>query len=457
MRYSMTCMEEPYQALVDHFFCDASREKAAYLLCGLSQTATDTRLLVREILPVPDADVLGSSATHMKIASRSFLRAIKKAHLSGASFVFAHSHPKSVPKHSPQDDREEQPLFRTAYVRIHQPAVHGSLVFSGPDRPIGRVWLQDGSVHPIDVVRIVGRRFKFLSQTHESLIDLGIFDRQIRAFGKDLQNLLGRLTIGVVGGGGTGSSVAEQLIRLGVGRLLIADPEKLDRSNVTRVYGSGVCDVGTAKTELIRQLAGRIGLGTKVETIGRSIALESAIRELRKCDVIFSCTDDQLGRSLLNRLSIYYCIPVLDLGVKIDSKDGIIKSAQGRVTTLLPGNACLFCRRRLNADNIRFESMSPEEAARLRKDGYAPELPDPDPAVVSLTTAVAAGAVSEFLHRLTGFRGEDGTSTETIYRFDANKIGGNHTPPDQDCFCSDHTKWARGDCRMFLDSTWPPE
>jgi len=457
MRYTITFLEQHYDLLTEHLFASVGHESAAYLLCGLSQTDTETRLLVREVLRVAADDILESSAVHMKIASRSFLRAIKRADLIGASFVFAHSHPAGVPEHSPQDDREERALFSTAHVRIRNAGIHGSLVFSAPDRPVGRVWLQDGSFSPIDVVRVVGKRFRFHYGTDEQHGNLAIFDRQVRAFGKDLQTLLKKLLIGVVGAGGTGSSASEQLIRLGAGHLLIADPQELEDSNITRVYGSGLGDVGIAKVGLVARLAERVGLQTHVDTLERAVTFESAIKEFRKCDVILACTDDQWGRSLLNRLSIYYCIPVFDLGVKIDSENGLLKSAQGRVTTLLPGYACLFCRKRLSPERIRLEAMSPEEAEHLRKDGYAPELPQPDPAVVPFTTATAAAAISELLHRLTGFRGDCDQSTEVILRFDENRIGRNQTPPEPQCFCSDRTKWARGDCRLFLDSAWPHE
>ena len=191
---------------------------------------------------------------------------------------------------------------------------------SFPDYPVGRVWLENGSFRPMDVVRIVGHRFRFMYTTSDTKVDLAIFDQQVRAFGKDLQSVLKRLIIGVVGAGGTGSSVAEQLIRLGAGHLLVADPQRLAASNVTRVYGSSVRDAGRPKVELIARLASSIGFGTQIETVDGAITFESVLKQFRKCDVIFGCTDDQWGRSLLNRLSIYYCIPVLDLGVRIDSK-----------------------------------------------------------------------------------------------------------------------------------------
>ena len=188
--------------------------------------------------------------------------------------------------------------------------------------------------------------------------------------------------------------------------------------------------------------------------------VQSVLKEFRDRDVIFSCTDDEWGRSLLSRLSIYYYIPVIDMGVKIDSKDGVVNSVQGRVTTLFPGSACLFCRGRVTAAGVRAEmlaAVSPDEAERLRKEGYAPELGGPAPAIIAFTTAVAAGAVSELLHMLTGFMGTERASTEVIYRFDDCRVGTNSTKSKPDCFCSQRDNWGKGDQPNFLGVTWRKE
>ena len=160
-------------------------------------------------------------------------------------------------------------------------------------------------------------------------------DRAVRAFGLDLQPLLQSLTVGVVGAGGTGSSVTEQLIRLGVGHLVVADGQTLERSNVSRVYGSETDDIGISKAVLMGRLARHLGFNTRIDLIKRPITYQFELKKLRDCDIIFGCTDDQWGRSLLSLFSIEYCIPVFDLGVKIDSKDGVIRSIPGRITTLI--------------------------------------------------------------------------------------------------------------------------
>jgi molybdopterin/thiamine biosynthesis adenylyltransferase len=290
--------------------------------------------------------------------------------------------------------------------------------------------------------------------------NLTIYDRQVRAFGKQLQAVLKRLTVGVVGAGGTGSSVVEQLVRLGVGSLVVADGQRLDASNVTRGYGSRLIDVGIPKAALAERLAFEIGLGTHVRPIERPVTFRSALEAFRECDVIFGSTDDQWGRSLLTRLSIYYYVPVLDMGVKIDSADGRVHSIQGRVTKLFPGSACLFCRNRISAAWVRAEAInavSPREGERLREEGYAPELAEPAPAVIPFTTAVAATALAEFLHMLTGFMGNERRSTEIILRFDSGDVRTNSTAGNPDCLCGDREKWGRGDRLTFLDSTWRPE
>jgi molybdopterin/thiamine biosynthesis adenylyltransferase len=263
-----------------------------------------------------------------------------------------------------------------------------------------------------------------------------------------------------VGNGGTGSATVEQLVRLGVGRIITADGQRFEKSNVNRVYGSSAHDGGAPKTEIVRRLADHIGLRTTMTVIDAPITFRSVLERFRECDLVFACTDDEWGRSLLTKFAIYYQIPVFDMGVKFDSDDGTINSVQGRVTTLLPGSACLYCRGRITPRRVQLESLqiiAPQEAEQLRREGYAPELGDPAPAVIPFTTTVAAGAVCELLHRLTGYMGSDRQSTEVIYRFDETAISRNARASDGECFCAQRKWWGRGDRTPFLGVTWRAE
>jgi hypothetical protein len=458
--YSLTFLDEDYARLRHRLESNPKVENGAYLLCRQSRTPLETRLLVHEVIPIEAAHVLEASAVHMKIASSSFRRAMKRADERKSAFVFVHSHPNGYEGHSPQDDREEAPLFRTAYARIHHDVVHASLVFTDKGVAAARVWLPDGSTQEIERVRIIGKRFRFWFSGRDEKPIPDFFDRQVRAFGKDMQRLLRRLTIGVVGFGGTGSVVLEQLTRLGVGHILVADGETFEASNANRVHGSRAIDQNLPKVKIAQRLVADIGLGTKLELIDRPVTYRSALSAFRTCDIVFGCTDDEWGRSLLTRMAVYYGIPVFDIGVKIDSELGHIRSIQGRVTTLLPGAACLFCRGRITAERVGFDSLretNPQAAEQRIREGYAPELGDPAPAVVPFTTTVAASAICELLHRLTGYMGEERDSSEILHLFDATTVRRNSRQPSSDCFCGSRENWMRGDTRPLLDTSWRAE
>jgi hypothetical protein len=460
MEYSLTLPEVLHSELVQHLFGRSGTEQAAYLLCRWAAAAQEVRLLVREIVPVVADEIQDVSTRHMRIQSRSFLRALKKAEETKQSFVFVHSHPSDVAGHSIQDDQEEIKLFRTAHIRAPTAPVHGSLIFSSAEKPVGRVWLPDGSLQKIAAIRVFGDKLRFFRQGEVITPDLSLFDRHVRAFGKQLQSILSGLRVGVIGAGGTGSAVCEQLSRMGVGEILIADGQSLDPTNVTRVYGSTAADCGRMKVDIQADHIRRIGFGTTVRTFAKDITYRSVAEHFKLCDIIFACTDDEWGRAIINRLAVYYQVPVFDMGVKIDSQNTAIRSVNGRVTTLMAGLPCLFCRGRITTDHVRSESMAavnPIEAEQLRREGYAPELQEPAPAVIPFTTAIAASAVTEFLHRLSGFMGSDRKSNEVLHLFDQTRIRTNAGRAEEECFCQNPWYFGRGDVEPLLDSTWRPE
>jgi molybdopterin/thiamine biosynthesis adenylyltransferase len=461
VRYSLNITEQHHEELIELVFANPGIENAAYVLCRTAQGSDETVLLVREVIALDQAEIIEATKYGMKISSRSYTRALKKADQRNDSFVFVHSHPEGVHDHSAQDDIVEEPLFRTAFVRVKKATVHASIVCCDGEISSARVWLRNGEHHQMDRVRILGRRFRFwFSRSTEANAVPEFFDRQVRAFGEDIQKLLAKLHVGVIGVGGTGSCVVEQLTRLGIGHLTLVDAQDFEPSNVNRVYGSRRIDGGIPKVKIAERLAADIGLNTKVTLVTRPTTFQSTLMQLRTCDMLFGCTDDEWGRSFLTQFAIYYYVPVFDMGVRISSEDGVIQSIQGRVTTLMPGTACLFCRGRINPLRILAEEKSevdPQQAEVLRREGYIPELGERAPAVVAFTSSIASIAVSELLHRLTGFMGADRMSSEVLHLIDQTRLRTNNRAALPECFCSDRSNWGRGDVTPFLGVTWRPE
>lgn len=452
MRYTLTFTEALFERLVATFFEVAGREGAGYVLCGVSSTDSESRLLARDVIPVQADHYLVREADRLSIVSDSYVPIAKRARLASEAILFAHSHPEEFPDFSPQDDEEDAKIvsfFQSRAVDVF----HGSMVLNCPTTFQARVRVGE-QWQAVERIRVLGERFRFVDRVQGEEPIPESFDRQVRAFGPDIQRLLRRLHIGVVGAGGTGSATIEQLTRLGVGAISVFDGDTFDGSNVTRVFGSSVGDQDRPKTDIQHEHVTRIGLGTNIVVYPRPITDEATAKHLRRCEIVFGCTDKQAPRGILVRLALRYLIPVFDMAAKVHAENGVIRGIWGRVTTLLPGEACLFCRGRIDPGTIRSESLPPEQRDRELADGYITGLATDEPAVVMFTTAVAAQAVSEMLHRLTGFMGSDRRSTEVLTLFHESRIRTNSDRPNPDCMCQQAEHWGRGDSRNFLGLTW---
>ena len=206
------------------------------------------------------------------------------------------------------------------------------------------------------------------------------------------------LRIGIVGLGGTGSSVAEQLVRIGIRNLTLVDDDRLSLSNVTRVYGSRVADARRKrpKVEVVAKYLERIRPGLVIDRVPRSVTEPDLMPRLADLDFVFGCTDTDSSRSTLNDLAFRFFVPVLDLGCRIDAPGGKLRGVYGRTRYLRPGRPCLWCTGTIDGRKILQETMSDEERERLRASGYGSSL-GPQPSVIHLTTMVASLGVHEFL------------------------------------------------------------
>ncbi len=137
MQYSLTFLEGARLQLEEAVFSRPDLEGAAYLLCGRSVTDDETRLLVREVVPVADAHYLRREPYRLSIDSASYAAVAKRSGAIGASIIFAHGHPFGPPDFSEQDNREEPKLFEFFSGRVPG-APHGSIVLSRWTR---RHWL----------------------------------------------------------------------------------------------------------------------------------------------------------------------------------------------------------------------------------------------------------------------------------------------------------------------------
>jgi molybdopterin/thiamine biosynthesis adenylyltransferase len=419
------------------------------------------RFLGREMHWVPDDAYLARRGDHLSIASHGYVHALKEAESIGAVPIWFHTHPGLIGHPTPsmadqKVDREIADLFRLRsaspyYATLIVSPRQGALTFTGTLRP------ESGEIIRIDRLWRVGESWQLTRSFDSELPQIpAIFDRSVRAFGPAIQGTLGDLHVAVVGCGGTGSAVAEQLVRLGVRHLTLFDADTLTESNVTRVYGSTPADVGKPKVDILRKHLLAIAPDLSCEVFRSMITMERTARQLIGSDLIFGCTDDNAGRLVLSRFSTFFATPIIDLGVLLTSEDaGGLIGIDGRVTTLMPGAACLVCRDRVDMGRAAVELRTPEERRRLADEGYAPDLTGIEPAVVTFTSALASAAITELLDRLIGF-GPTPRPTEVLLRWHEREISTNRANPRSKHYCDPASnKIAKGDTQPFLEQLWP--
>jgi proteasome lid subunit RPN8/RPN11 len=419
------------------------------------------RILGHSVHWVPDMAYRKRGVDHLSIASEGYVPALGKAESLGAAALWFHTHPGNQTAPSPSEDdaivdTEIADLFRLRTGSDY----YGTLIVSPRESGLAftaALHAGSGDSIAIDRLWIVGDRFRLTAAFDAASPESSpAYDRNIRAFGGDIQRTLHDLTVGVVGCGGTGSSVAEQLARLGVRRFKLLDPDTLSDSNITRVYGSAASDVGRPKVEVLAGHLEHIAPGLRCERVKAMLTTEDAARRLTGCDVIFGCTDDNAGRLVLSRIATYFMTPVIDCGVLLGSdENGRLTGIDGRVTVMAPGHACLVCRGRIDVARAAAELMTPDERKRREDEGYAPALGRVEPAVVAFTTAVAAAAVSELLERFIGY-GPEPRPSEVLLRFHDREISGNIAVPRERHYCHPASgKLGLGVTKPFLEQAWP--
>jgi molybdopterin/thiamine biosynthesis adenylyltransferase len=237
----------------------------------------------------------------------------------------------------------------------------------------------------------------------EALPPTDVYDRQVRAFGREGQQALARTTVAIIGAGGTGSACGEMLARLGVGRAILIDDDSLELSNVSRVFGSTPAGVGKAKVDLLAAWMRRINPAMKVQP--HAVNLAGHVSLLKEADIVLSCTDTETSRSLANQFASQFLRPLVDLGNRIDASEGRVVAASARLTHVVPGGPCMECFNSINHSAVRAENLSKAEYSKLRAEGYVEGLTEPAPSVVSLNAFVASLAITKFLDIVTGIGG----------------------------------------------------
>ena len=211
----------------------------------------------------------------------------------------------------------------------------------------------------------------------------------------------------IIGLGGGGSHVAQQLAHIGVGNLFLIDPDTIDGdgTNLNRLIGGTERDVieGTLKVEIAKRLINSVDSQIKVNTFPSLWQVN--LQVLRDGDVVFGCIDGLMQRRDIESATRRYLTPYIDIGMDVHEVNSHY-SVGGQVTLSMPGKPCMRCMGIIRDDHLA------EEAARYGAAGSRPQ-------VVWSNGVLASAAIGLFMQLITPWASNHGQ--DTLLEYDGNR------------------------------------
>jgi hypothetical protein len=381
-------------------------------------------MLVQTLHPIPYDQCTLRSPEAVAWSTDIIIPWLQKANEQGLSVVKIHSHPGGFSKFSDQDARSDGDLFPCVSGWIDAEVPHASAVMLPDGRMFGRAFVDGGTSAPLATIMVVGDDLDIWhADEFDALgpIRLPAFTRRhAQAFGDSTTRRLRRLSAAVIGCSGTGSVVIEQLMRLGIGRLILVDEDVIKDLNLNRILNATMKDAQERrhKVDMVGEAIEHIGLGTIVERYPFNLKDPRAVRAVAECDIIFGCVDTAEGRFIANLLASFYLLPYIDVGVALEADDdGAITQVCGYIHYLQPAASSLISRGSVDMEDVRAEGLkrqNPEFYETNRRAGYIRNVDEDRPAVISVNMMLAGMAVNEMLARIHLFRDEPNASYGTI-------------------------------------------
>ncbi|MFK7829130.1 MAG: ThiF family adenylyltransferase [Congregibacter sp.] len=168
--------------------------------------------------------------------------------------------------------------------------------------------------------------------------ELERYSRQLMLPGFELeqQARLRAATVLVVGCGGLGNPLALYLAAAGVGGVILADGDQVERSNLHRQILFTEADLGHSKAVVAARVIGTRFVQCTTRVLEKQLRAEDLVAAVSEANLVADCSDNYATRFALNRACIASGTPLVSAAA--------IRS-EGQLTTLDParGGPCYRC------------------------------------------------------------------------------------------------------------------
>ncbi len=394
-----------FNLLKEILFWDG-KEKQVFLFCHRSSYKNETTLHPYKILEADESDYTHRSSGYCQIDKPFIDRVYNEAIAEQADIIKVHSHPPGYPAiFSPIDEEKDPELLRHISAQIEGIQLV-SIVFDPTFKSVDG-WYYDrenDAMLPVEKISVIKESDLDILLPERSSLYQKPFDpvlgRTAAAFGTDRVMKIGCLTIGIVGLGGIGSALYETIARDKPQRIILCDPDVIEKSNLNRIYGATKKDIGRYKAEFYAGQIKKISPDTPVIFFNKSLYDPEVQQAFTQAEIIFGCVDSG-ARLSINQLSMAHNIPYFDLGASIVSDKGSPEYIGGQIYTCIPGNnACLSCAGCFN--HLLSEYRSPLERKADAEQGYIKGEDVINPLVAYLDQIIAGLGYSEFIKYVFG-------------------------------------------------------
>ena len=457
-----------YDLLVSHLFSGDGEEHGAVLSVGVARSERSNRLLVRDVYLARDGQDYVRGSRGYRMLRAEFVRDCALACADeNLGYLAVHNHGGDTSVGFSSVDLASHESGYPALLQLIGGPV-GALVFAR--RAVaGDLWLPDGTRTEIHALEVIGptRAVLHPRPSPQTSATDGRRQRQTLLLGSAGQDVLRQSKVGVIGAGGVGSLIIEQLARLGVGHIVAVDPDRIEESNFSRIVGSRETDfaptlsrssllwlrrLGEAfrrtKVTIAKRLARQANRGGTFEAVCGSVLDPDVAVLLLDCDFLFLAADTMQARFLYNAIVHQYLIPGFQVGAKAAADDGLFTSVFSVARRVLPDSGCLWCNGLIPPHRLQEESFTEGERQRQRY------VDDPDvvaPSVITLNAVGAAFAANGFLFCMTGLGG----AVDYDY-LEANALNGEirsivagRSEDCPECSSKAFSRYARGDGRRL--------
>lgn len=406
---TLALTEQQHQQLGRHLYPGDGFEAAAIVLCSQAPPPR-MRFVARKIIPVPHEACARRAQDFISWPGTALADAIEIAEKEELSLMLVHSHPGHFFGFSEQDDRSDKITIGSLLQGYG--TRHGSAIMTPNGAMLARWYEADMNPRMFDAVSVTGHDLRWW--WHD-----GAFVQRPLAFTTPARKELSRLVACVIGVSGTGSIVAEQLARMGFGRVLLIDYDRVEDKNLNRILNTTLADAASEelKVEVIaKAITEYRGDGVAVP-VPASITTREAVLLASQADVLFSCVDTLDARQIADEISTTFLLPLFDVGVTIPTRrqddQVMIADVCGRIDYVYPGGSTLRERGVYSAATLRAEYLrrvAPDAHAAEVQAGYLKGVVEQAPSVITLNMRAASACVMEFIARMFPFRHSDNSN-----------------------------------------------